>query len=122
MLRRIQILWVLSTLALCLQAQHFQDKDEDKAKEAKPPALLQVSGIVTNQDGHGLQHIEVTIVAAKLGEKKTPTNASGAYTFELAPGNYTLTAKSSKGKSRSVQVEVKPGKSKLPPLILDVEP
>lgn len=137
MLRRIQILSVLfAALALCLQAQPpvrrglmtaaFQSKGDEKAKEAKPPTPtpepVQVSGIVTNQDGRGLQHVEVTIAAAKGGEKKTPTNASGGYTFELLPGHYTLTAKSSGGKSKSLQVDVRSGKSNFPPLILDVQP
>jgi len=104
MIRRALLLAAVVTgpgvLAFPADPPAAQKSDTPKTKA---PASVPVSGKVVDRDGKGIGNAEVIFAGSKTA--KTTTDAQGAFNQEVAPGKYTVTAKSG-AKTKTVQVDI----------------
>jgi len=85
--------------------------------DEKSTSSVQVSGKVVDRDGKGVANSEV-ILTGPTGETRGSTDSSGAFSFKVPPGKYTITVKAN-GKSKSFPAEVKDDKPEPLTLLLD---
>jgi hypothetical protein len=97
---------ILAAIGLALAAASlgpacFAQNQKEKSDDTKP---VQVKGKVVDRQGNPLSNVEVSIDGPKApGPKKT--GHDGAFTFEVPPGDYKITAKSG-NKSASMSAKV----------------
>lgn len=97
-----------------------QEKGKGKEKEKGPEVRpVQVTGQVVDRQGSGLVNIDVTAEGQNVKVAKK-SGQSGAFSFELPPGKYRVSAKSGNA-ADSFEIAITGETHKLKQLVLKLE-